>query len=157
MEFDIGNILYIVITLVAVIVGLLGRKKKPAEDGSGAAGGGFMENLERMLNMGQEEQQVMQLSENEEDLEPEVTEYEPVTAQTPVVEETRVPNQYEEYLERLRSREADILLSESDAITEPLEVLHLDEEEGTDYFEVVEDFNAATAVVYSTIINRLDY
>ena len=157
MEFDIGNILYIVITLVAVIIGLLGRKKKPSEDGSGAAGGGFMENLERMLNMGQEEGQVVQLRDDEADLEPEESDYEPVVAQNTRMEETRIPNEYEEYLERLRSREADILMSESDVITEPLEVLHLDEDEGTDYFEVVEDFNAATAVVYSAIINRLDY
>ena len=35
MDFDVGNILYIVITLVAVIIGVLGKKKKPAEGGSG--------------------------------------------------------------------------------------------------------------------------
>ena len=78
-------------------------------------------------------------------------------AQRPVAEEARVPSQYEEYLERLRSREGDIIMSDPANITEPLEVLDLDDEEGTDYFEVVKDFNAATAVVYSTIINRLDY
>ncbi len=59
MDFDIGNILYIVITIVAVAVGLLGKKKKPAEGGSGAPKGnarpGFMENLERVLQMGQEQ------------------------------------------------------------------------------------------------------
>ena len=42
-------------------------------------------------------------------------------------------------------------------ITEPLEVIDLEEEEGTDYFEVVKDFDAGTAVVYSAIINRVDY
>ena len=30
MDFDIGNILYMVITLVAIIASLLGKKKKPA-------------------------------------------------------------------------------------------------------------------------------
>ncbi len=38
MDFDTGNILYVVITLIAVIVGLLGKKKKKAQgSGSGEA------------------------------------------------------------------------------------------------------------------------
>ena len=30
MDFDIGNILYVVITIVAIAASLLGKKKKPA-------------------------------------------------------------------------------------------------------------------------------
>ncbi len=45
----------------------------------------------------------------------------------------------------------------ADMIIEPLEVIQLDDEWGTDYFEVVKDFDAGTAVVYSAIINRVDY
>lgn len=72
MDFDIGNILYIVITIVAVAVGLLGKKKKPADGGSGTPGSearpSFMENLERVLTMGQEPQEVQYLQESEEGL-----------------------------------------------------------------------------------------
>lgn len=42
-------------------------------------------------------------------------------------------------------------------MTEVLEVFDLDELPGTDYFEIVKDFDAGTAIVYSSIINRLDY
>ena len=46
MDFDIGNILYVVITLVAIIASLLGKKKKPA---SKDAKPGFFDNLEQVL------------------------------------------------------------------------------------------------------------
>jgi hypothetical protein len=36
-------------------------------------------------------------------------------------------------------------------------MIDIDEKEGTDYFEIVKDFDAGTAVVYSAIINRVDY
>lgn len=157
MDFDIGNILYIVITLVAVTVGLLGRKKKPKVTGSGSGEGEsaptFLENLEKAFNMNQDEQLVVDLQEHEEDLPEE--EILPEPEQSP-----KVSSLMEEY-ERLASRRSgpntDIFLSESDILTEPLEVIHLDEDEATDYFEVVKEFDAGTAVVYSAIINRVDY
>jgi hypothetical protein len=49
------------------------------------------------------------------------------------------------------------VLTEADMITDPLEVISLDDEGGTNYFEVIKDFDAGTAVVYSAIINRVDY
>ena len=43
-------------------------------------------------------------------------------------------------------------------VSKAREVIDLEMEEGgVDYFQVVKDFNAGTAVVYSAIINRLDY
>jgi hypothetical protein len=46
---------------------------------------------------------------------------------------------------------------EGESTTKPLEVVELDDEGGTNYFEIVRDFDAGTAVVYSAIINRVDY
>jgi len=161
MDFDIGNILYIVITLVAVIVGLLGKKKKPAEGASEEPGSdarpGFMENLERVLQMGQEEHQVRDLQDFEEDLP--VEEAEPV----PVVEESlndvrsrpSIMDEYERIMNRNKDDEQDYILG-GDEQMEVLELIDLDETAGTDYFEIVKDFDAGTAVVYSAIINRLD-
>jgi hypothetical protein len=158
---DLGNILYIVITLVAVIIGLLGRKRKQegkgTGSGEGSSSGSFMENLEKAFNVGQEEQMVVELEEDEADIPVGEPEYESVI---PVETEPRSPtliDEYERYLERTSAEGSDILLSEEDVGTEPLEVIHLDDDPGTDYFEVVKDFNAATAVVYSAIINRIDY
>jgi hypothetical protein len=42
-------------------------------------------------------------------------------------------------------------------MTEDLEVIDLDKESGPDFFEMVNEFDAKTAIVYSAIINRLDY
>jgi len=162
MDFDIGNILYIVITLVAVIIGLLGKKKKPADGGPGAPGSearpGFMENLERVLQMGQGEQEVRDLQDFEEDLPAEVEE--PAPAVEASINEMRnrpsILDEYERIMNRNKDGDPDLMLGEDEHMNEVLELIDLDETTGTDYFEIVKDFDAGTAVVYSAIINRLD-
>jgi hypothetical protein len=157
MDFEIGNILYVVITLIAVIVGLLGKKKKKAQgSGSGEAkaesGGGFMENIDRMLRMGQEEPVVMEIRDDEADIPEETT-----AESNDQLKETAFSEDYEKMLERLQNRGSEDFLSNSSIPTEPLEVILLDDEQETDYFEIIEDFDARTAVVYSAIINRIEY
>jgi len=163
MDFDIGNILYIVIMLVAVIVSLLGKKKKPAQGGSekpaGKARPSFMENLERVLTMDQEQTQIKDIQDFEEDLPvEEFSSEEPVQEAQP--EAMKGPNLMEEY-ERIMNRsmdlDPDLMMAEGGILPDALEVIDLDELPGTDYFEIVRDFDAGTAVVYSAIINRLDY
>ena len=159
MDFEIGNLFYIVITVVAIIIGLLGKKKKPAGQGTGETEGraqpGFLENLERAFNMGQENQEV-ELRDYEEDLPVEEEVIEPT--QGPLTETEGLLEEYERMQGRKKdTAEGGIILSEADIITEPLEVIQIGEEEGTDYFEVIKDFDAGTAVVYSAIINRIDY
>jgi len=160
MEFDLGNILYIVITLIAVIAGLAGRKKKPAPgsgEGSEGSGSGFMDNLENLLKMGQEEPEVTTLMDDEEDLppetEPELVSPSPVVEKTP--EQSPYMDDYARILSRLESREG--MEAEQEGGDEPLQVIDLDREEGTDYFDIVRDFDAETAVIYAAIINRVDY
>ncbi|MDF1574490.1 MAG: hypothetical protein P1P86_04785 [Bacteroidales bacterium] len=160
MDFEIGNILYIVITLVAVIVGLLGKKKKPAPgDTDGLEGErrpGFLENLERIMTMGQEESLVTDLQPYEEDLPVE----EIVQAEEePFAYFQRSPGileQYDAIMNRITDGDPQLVMSEGESMLEPLEVEDLDYIPGTDYFEIVKDFDAGTAVVYSAIINRLD-
>ena len=159
MEFEIGTLFYIVITLVAIIIGLLGKKKKPAGQGNGEDEGnaqpGFLENLEKAFNTGQETQ-LMDLRDHEKDLPAEEEVMEPV--QEPVTEPGGMMEEYERRIDyQSDSSEGDIFLNGADTSTEPLEVIHLDGDEGTDYFEVIKDFDAGTAVVYSAIINRVDY
>ena len=167
MEFDIGNILYVVITLVAIIVGLLGKKKKkPEGQEEGSESGeeaqpGFMESLEKMLRMGQDNPQPVDLPEYEEDLLEE--EYMPVVDQAsektpePTLTTGSVLDDYDQIMGGLNDVGHDIFLTDGDNVGEPLKVIDLDQEEGTDYFEIVKDFDAGTAVVYAAIINRLDY
>ena len=163
MDFDIGNILYIIITLVAVLIGVLGRKKKPAEGSpespAGEARPGFMENLERVLTMGQEQAQIRDLQDFEADVPAE--EYgseEPVPeGQSEVTTRPSLMEEYERIMRQGAQTDSDIMMAEGGIIPEALEVIDLDEVSGTDYFEIVRDFDAGTAVVYSAIINRLDY
>ena len=153
MDFDIGNILYIVITLVAVLVGVLGKKKKPGTTGSGEGVGqsqpGFMENLERLLTGGQENPEIVDLQEFEEDLPPEeglVTEKAP-----------SIMDDYDRIMQGDRQEESDLFYTDGDSMTESLEVIELDEKAGISFFDIVNKFDARTAVMYSAIINRLDY
>jgi len=163
MDFDIGNIFYIVITLVAVIVGVLGKKKKPADGSSdapeSAARPGFMENLERVLQMGQEQVGVTDLQDFEEDLSPE--EVLPAQAAEESSDDLRsrpsIMDEYDRIMNRAKDGELDSMMEGGEFTSDALELIDLDGTEGTDYFEIVRDFDAATAVVYSTIINRLDY
>jgi len=160
MEFEVGNLFYIVITIVAIIVGILGKKKKPAGQGTGESGNetrpGFFENLEKAFNMGQEDQMVVDLQDHEEDMPVE----EKGEAPTPTLssEAGGLMEEYERMLAvRKKEMPGGIVLTEADMINEPLEVINLDDEGGTNYFEVIKDFDAGTAVVYSAIINRVDY
>ena len=159
MDFEIGNLFYIVITVVAIIIGLLGKKKKQAGQGTGETEGksqpGFLENLEKAFNVGQENQ-LVDLRDHEEDLP--VEEEGMAPTQAPITETGGILDEYERMLGRKNDiAEGGIILSEADILTEPLKVIHLKEEEGTDFFEVIKDFDAGTAVVYSAIINRVDY
>ena len=161
MDFDIGNLLYIVITLVAVIVGVLGKKKKPADGGSGAPGEsaarpGFLENLERVLQMGQEQPEIKDLQEFEADLPDE----EVLTVEEPHADLRNRPSILEEYdriMNRRNEGELGSMIAEGGFTDEALEVIDLDGTQGNNYFDIVRDFDAGTAVVYAAIINRLDY
>lgn len=159
MDFDIGNLFYIIITLVVIIIGLLGKKKKPAGQGTGetekSAQPGFLENLEKAFNMG-EERQFVDLREHEENVVVEEKIEAPV--EEPEATNGGLLEEYERLMERQKNDAArGSIQSETDTIMAPLEVIHLDEEKGTDYFEVIRNFDAGTAVVYSAIINRVDY
>ena len=160
MEFDIGNLFYIVITVVVIIVGILGKKKKPAGQGAGETQGatrpGFFENLEKAFNMGQEERMVVDVQEFEDDLPVEVIEEAP--AATLASEAGGLMREYESLMNRRQEdMPGSILSSYIDMNTEPLEIINLEDEERADYFEIIRDFDAGTAVVYSAIINRIDY
>jgi len=163
MEIDIGNILYIVITLVAVIIGLLGKKKKPGRQGTGegvtGTQPGFMENLERMLSGEQVSPAVSEVQEFEEDLPHEV---EPDPGYTFQQEpETRagssIMDDYERIMRSNDQEDQETVLSVNEDLEAPMELIDLNDDPGVNYFEVMDGFDARTAIVYSAIINRIDY
>ena len=160
MDRDGSNILYIVITLIAVIVGLPGKKKKPAPGGAGNPGNsarpGFLENLERVLNMNEGPMMVM-----EEPYEEEVEQSPPVEVARSagsMKEKHSLIEEYYQIMNRTTDAEMELMDSEGEGATGSMEIIDLDEgSSGTDYFEIIENFDAGKAVVYSSIIDRLDY
>jgi hypothetical protein len=162
MDADIGNILYIVLTLVVVIIGVLGKKKKPGTKSPGNQSAtsrpSFMENLERVLSEGQKEPGIMTLDPDEEDLAVEVPS-EKVVAEVPSAQEDG-PMSMSEY-NRIMNRDTDgdpnLIQSEGESMTEPIEIIDLDTETDNDFLEMIQNFDGKTAIVYSSIINRLDY
>ena len=161
MDFDIGNILYIVITLVVVIVGLLGKKKKPAGQGTGESEGqprpGFLENLEKAFNMVQPDPAVVDLQDHEVDILAEEEYVDP--APEPMTEPISLLEEYNRMVEeRQGNKRQSHRSSMADNQTDGFSVVELDNvDESTDFFEIVKDFDAGTAVVYSAIINRIEY
>ena len=163
MDFEIGNLLYIVITLVAVIIGILGKKKKPTDGGSGApessARPGFLENLERVLQVGQEQTEIKNLQDFEADLPVEeviVAEAEE-ESHSDLRNRPSIMEEYDRIMNQSKEGELDPMMAEGGLTDETMDVVDLDEMQGANYFEIVRDFDAGTAVVYSSIINRLDY
>jgi hypothetical protein len=165
MDIDIGNILYIVITIVVVIVSLMGKKKKPATGGAASPGKsaqpGFMENLERVLNMNEGPLMAVEEPFEEQAFEEEPLEQPPAAEVTKSYDGLRMKGslieQYYQIMNRNSDGEMDLTGEEGERVTGSMEIIDLDEVPGADYFEIVEEFDAGKAVVYSTIINRLDY
>lgn len=154
MDFDIGNILYVVITLVAIIVSLMGKKKKP---GGKESKPGFLENLDKMLRMGQEDPSLRTLRDFEPDrAEESDSEFVPEVSEV-VNEPLSLMEEYELLLKNRGGSLVEAMDYEGESATKPLEVVDLDDEEGTNYFNIIRDFDAGTAVIYSAIINRVDY
>lgn len=157
MDFDIGNILYVLITLVAIIASLLRKKKK--QPGKKAKPG-FFENLEQVLKMGQEDPVVMDLQSEEPDLqvEREGADYEYVNGEISTVD--GAPSLDEDYNKMLQGRaRMSFEKGSAEEVSDlnPLEVFDLEKSDDPDYFEIIKDFDARTAVIYSAIINRPDY
>jgi len=155
MEFDIGNILYVVITLVAIIASLLGKKKKPAGQGKKP---GFFENLEQALKMGQEDPALTNLQEHEADLHEEDEAFAFLRDEEVLIPEQTVkveePRSLLDDYEGMAAAQAPL---DGKVSSDQMELINLDEEDEPNYFDIVKDFDARTAVVYSAIINRVNY
>ena len=122
---------------------------------------GFFENLEQVLKMGQEDPVIKDLQPHEPDL---IKEYDvdyehhmedfATESETPSLRE-----EYEITQADYSTYSAEQFQMEGQMATEPMELVHLDEENENkpDYFEIVKNFDARTAVIYSAIINRINY
>lgn len=165
LDFDVGNLFYIIAMIVAVLVSVLGKKKKPGKAfrPTGAPIGGknnIFDLLGKELQGFVEPDQTSQDFVPEEQPEPVRIEYEEVPE--PVSEEEEeVSEILRSYEEGLGSPVSDLYMdlkqNEGISSTGELQVIDLDENEGIDYFDAVKNFDLETAIIYSAVINRIDY
>jgi len=174
MEFDIGTLIYIIITIVAIVAGVAGKKKKPGAGQPGAedqkATGGFFGKLEEQFSGFIDEARSEFVTEDEqaepasggqaEDIP--VQAYDDPVAVDEDYEKRGDSNYYAQY-EGVYDPDAqtnlDLMEAEAVRTTDPdaIEVIDVEELPQADYFEIVKDFDLGTAVIYSTIINRKEY
>ncbi len=174
MEIDFGTILYILITIIVVIAGIAGKKKKPATGEPSGEGGGksFFDKLEEQLGGFVDDAREQAQSVKEEfspgDESAEVSmEQEATTAYQAIAREDFPdhdnPGMYEQYegvFDPDSEEGLDLLPDEAVRSTEEsdsMELVDLEEEDHPDYFEIVSEFDLGTAVIYSAIINRKEF
>ena len=176
MDLDIGSLIYILITVVAVIAGIARKRKKPATGGapaeegeSSSPKGGFFGKLEQQLEnfateaKGSLEKMTGQSLSNEpETVAVDERDYfEKKTDDYEAIDKNDLRNNFAEY-EGLYSpddeQNFELLESEGIRVTDALEMIHLgeDQERRFDDVKVLEEFDARTAIIYSTIINRIE-
>ena len=175
MDFDIGSLFYIVITIVIVIAGIVGKKKKPAA-GSRATGakegakekstsGGFFGKLEAQLeNFAAEAKQSMGNLQQEPVIEEDevVVERDYFESMSDDYEKRKEPElkvdmaAYEGLYSPDDIENDPLMEAEGISVTDALELIHLDEYHtgSFDDQQIIEDFDARTAIIYSAIINR---
>lgn len=182
MDFDIGSLLYIIITIIAVIAGIAGKKKKKPAPGAAAeeafaedevqtesTKGGFFGKLEAQFESFAEEakRKVNDLQEN------------PVVVENnDIVENDYFDNLNAEHEKGIEAKSEivsnmaayegifspddeqndPLMESEGISMTDTLEMIHLSEDQTRSFedLQILEEFDARTAIIYSAIINRLE-
>ncbi len=175
MEFDIGTLFYILITIIAIAASVLGKKKKPeggdssSDEDSGPFG--FFSKLEEQIGG--------MVDDTKEEVQPVAEEV--VAAEKP--DNNRIQqdqgsydwqsasfegdsatsgnyyNEFEGFYDAEKEENLESIIEEAERSTsdENLEVIDMDDIINPDYFEIAKDFDLGTAVIYSTIINRKEY
>ena len=175
MDLDIGSLFYILITVFAVIAGIAKKKKKPAtgepvgEEGSDSPKPGFFGKLEQQLEsfVADAKGSLGGLTGQSPAKEPE---YEEVDERDYF---EKLNDDYEahdkgDYRNKLSAYEGisspddndtfELIDTDGIAAFDSMELVHLDMDAESS-FEVVselEDFDARTAIIYSSIINRIE-
>jgi uncharacterized protein (DUF433 family) len=180
MDLDIGSLIYILITVVAIIGGIAGKKKKPTkgvtseEEGSGTPIEGFFGKLGKQLESfsveakgsieGLKNEFIPDTDATTETETVEVDErdyFEKMSDDYDAIDKNDLKNNFAEY-ERHYSPEDkqdfELLETEGMSTSDALELFHLDEDsEEIPYdFKDLENFDLRTAIIYSSIINRIE-
>ncbi len=145
MEDGVSSILYIIITAIIILVGVLGKKKKPQQipGGSGNGEPGGMDFFEKLGLREQEEQKgFIDVEEDEE-----MTEI-PVDKETQRLSVTSVFKEQSEKKAEVTEKAFEEETEEVNAYSE------ISDENDNDINEIKDEFDLKKAIVYSEIINR---
>ena len=180
MEFDIGTLIYILITIIAIVAGVAGQKKKPAKGTAAPDSGGenesrgFFDKLEEQLGgfMDETKEKVQNFSDeilyqekrSEPVMQEGVSNYNDRMMEVDYDEDNEIYqnayNAFEGVLDPDKQENLELITEEAIRTTEEsevLQVIEMDNMSHPDYYEIVREFDLGTAVIYSTIINRPDY
>lgn len=181
MEFDIGTLIYILVTIIAIVAGVAGKKKNPAGNSAPSGEGsskGFFDKLEEQLGGFVDEARdtvgsvtdefKSAVSGNEPAMQEEAAREDVVSQEYDYSQEQDYSsevyqseyNAFEGIYDPGQQESIEQVTSEAIRSTnegDMMQVLEVDEPEYADYFEVVKEFDLGTAVVYSAIINRKEY
>lgn len=182
MELDIGSLFYILITIIAVIAGIANKKKKKAVVGTGAVKtveatdgkegkstkGGFFSKLEAQLERFATEakQSIPGLQQEplikEEEVGVERDYFESKSDDYDKRQEPELLGNMAAAYEGLYSpddlQNDPLMEAEGISATDAMEFTHLDEDQERSFEDqqIIEDFDIRTAIIYSTIINRIE-
>lgn len=177
MEFDIGTLIYIIITIIAIAAGTLGKKKRPAvqksEGDQEFTTSGIFDKLGREFEgfiaeaKGSVSSFTEQLMEEDNSAAPETAVQENYRGYESLLDKYKdgIPadagffgedeglyDPNEEEVEELMSTEGI-----SATAGQVLDVVEIDDTTHADYLQIIRDFNLASAVIYSTIFYRKEY
>jgi len=180
MDLDIGSLFYILMAIVAVIGGIARKRKKTtteapvAEEGSESSKEGFFGKLEKQFEgFADEAKNSMQNLKNDfipgsapvkEAEYAEVDErdyFEKMNDEYEAADKNDLKNNFAKY-EGLWSpddeQNDELMESEGISVTDALELSHLDEDQEISFedMKMLKEFDARTAIIYSTIINRIE-
>lgn len=175
MDFDIGTLFYILITIIAIVASVLGQKKKPADgqqtsdEKSGPFG--FLNKLEEQISeladdtregvqqvaekvVPDEQPDDKRILQDKDSYDWQTSSYDGDSATS-----GEYYNEFEGYYDSRKQKDLDAIIEEVERSTsdDAIQVIEVEDSSHPDYFKIVKDFDLGTAVIYSTIINRKEY
>ncbi|MBE9510542.1 MAG: hypothetical protein IMY71_06670 [Bacteroidetes bacterium] len=145
MEDGVSAILYIIISAIIILVGVLGKKKKPQQIPGGSSGGvtGGMNFFEK-LGLRDMDEDKFEFSDVEEEIE-ETTETAEREQQGSLITST---------FEDQSDKKAEVTEKVFEDKTEEVNVYEISDESDNDINEIKDEFDLKKAIIYSEIINR---
>ncbi len=175
MDFDIGTLFYILITIVAIVASVFGQKKKQAEGQQSSdeedAPFGFFSKLEEQIGgmvddtkegvkkVAEEITPAEQRPDNRIQQDKDSYDWASTSFDGDAATSGDYYNEFEGYYDSKKQESLDAIIEEVERSTsdEAIKVIEVEDISHPDYFKIVESFDLGTAVIYSTIINRKEY